>query len=593
MKKNTSIKIGSVIVFATLLLISLFNPITIGYNTKIRNSVFKDKENLYNNSLYKYTLLDPYSPEINIPEKDKTEKSSYNIESSSSFQLKKQKEETSLTTGSANNPIDPPWPMYCHDVRHTGRSPYSTADNPGIEQWRFDTDDEETTGSPVIDEEGIIYVGARDLFAIYPNGTEKWKFDIGGNMITSAPAIDENGILYVGTTTGLPDYLYAIYKNNGTLKWRYPAGDEIESSPVIDEDGTIYFCDCGNWKIKALYPNGTLKWSYKTNHLVYSSPAIGPDGTIYCGSDDGNLYALYPNNGTLKWKYHTGDWVGRGPCVADDGTIYFGSWDGHLYACYPNGTLKWKTGIKFSTTPVIGLDGTIYGGLYYLYAINPEDGSIKWSFDPGEDSTIRGGNPCISSEGIIFFGTHIGETDGGELIAVNPDGNERWRVKVATVWIMSAPAIGKDGTVYIGSWDRGPPNGWGWLHAIGPYDPDAPSAPLITGQTSGTAEKEYEYKFKSTSPFGRDIYYYIEWGDGSIMDFFGPFDSGEEVVVNHTYLNKGTYTIKACARDTENLRGPWGELKVTMPRNKAMSNSLFYNFLERFPLFTRLVSLLR
>ena len=64
--------------------------------------------------------------------------------------------------------------------------------------------------------------------------------------------------------------------------------------------------------------------------------------------------------------------------------------------------------VLFGTNPVIGQDGTIYGGCYYLYAINPEDGSIKWSFDPGEDRTIRGGTPCISAEGIIYFGTHIG-----------------------------------------------------------------------------------------------------------------------------------------------------------------------------------------
>jgi hypothetical protein len=36
--------------------------------------------------------------------------------------------------------IDSPWPMYCHDARHTGRSPYSTANNSGDEIWRFATE---------------------------------------------------------------------------------------------------------------------------------------------------------------------------------------------------------------------------------------------------------------------------------------------------------------------------------------------------------------------------------------------------------------------------------------------------------------------
>jgi len=44
-----------------------------------------------------------------------------------------------LTVGSSNL-MDSPWPMYCHDTHHTGQSPYSTADNPGAEKWRFWTD---------------------------------------------------------------------------------------------------------------------------------------------------------------------------------------------------------------------------------------------------------------------------------------------------------------------------------------------------------------------------------------------------------------------------------------------------------------------
>ena len=34
--------------------------------------------------------------------------------------------------------MDSPWPMYCHDERHTGRSNYSTVGNPsGVEKWRL------------------------------------------------------------------------------------------------------------------------------------------------------------------------------------------------------------------------------------------------------------------------------------------------------------------------------------------------------------------------------------------------------------------------------------------------------------------------
>ena len=57
----------------------------------------------------------------------------------------------------ASGPMDSPWPMKCHDNRHTGRSPYSTADNPGIEKWRFACDWVE--GGIVIDNNGVLYFG--------------------------------------------------------------------------------------------------------------------------------------------------------------------------------------------------------------------------------------------------------------------------------------------------------------------------------------------------------------------------------------------------------------------------------------------------
>ena len=36
-------------------------------------------------------------------------------------------------TNPINSPMDSVWPMKCHDNKHTGRSPYSTANNNGFE----------------------------------------------------------------------------------------------------------------------------------------------------------------------------------------------------------------------------------------------------------------------------------------------------------------------------------------------------------------------------------------------------------------------------------------------------------------------------
>jgi len=352
--------------------------------------------------------------------------------------------------------FDFPWPMFCHDVHHTGRGPFSTNNNSGLIKWSFLFNG--MYGSPCINSEGTIYIiGGYSLYAFNPNGTLKWQIRIEG-VGESCPAIDKNGTIYFGTAWGDYTYFYAI-NPDGTAKWKYyfGGGVEIYSSPAIGSDGTLFF-GCGQ-SIIALNPNGTLRWSYHTDLVVYSSPAIGDDGTVYCGSHDTFLYALYPNNGTVKWRFKTGDWIRVSPSIGDDGTVYCVSTDKYLYALYPNnGTMKWRTDVYAGTSPTIGLDGTIYAGWNALKAVNPVNGSIKWSYPAGY---IEGGTPCTSSDGTIFFGT-----TGGDLITLNPNGTLLWQVHIGEC--QSAPAIGEDGTIYVGSMNS---EGMGYLNAIGAGEP--------------------------------------------------------------------------------------------------------------------------
>jgi len=55
--------------------------------------------------------------------------------------------------------INSPWPMKCHNIRHTSQSPYSTENNSGIEIWRFRSEHYlggTMESSPVIDNNGKI-----------------------------------------------------------------------------------------------------------------------------------------------------------------------------------------------------------------------------------------------------------------------------------------------------------------------------------------------------------------------------------------------------------------------------------------------------
>ena len=60
-------------------------------------------------------------------------------------------EKVDVSMQSADGSMDYAWPMKCHDTKHTGRSPYSTANNPMFEKWRFRCGRVE--GGAVIDKE--------------------------------------------------------------------------------------------------------------------------------------------------------------------------------------------------------------------------------------------------------------------------------------------------------------------------------------------------------------------------------------------------------------------------------------------------------
>ena len=135
-----------------------------------------------------------------------------------------------------SGPMDSPWPMSCHDNRHTGRSPYSTADNPLFEKWRFKADGWIDNGI-IIDNDGMLYFGDKEryLYSIYPNGTLYWKYKT-EDLLCSTPAIAKGGTIYIG------DFRNNFYAFNpeGILNWKFNTGGPMLSSPVIGKDGTIF-----------------------------------------------------------------------------------------------------------------------------------------------------------------------------------------------------------------------------------------------------------------------------------------------------------------------------------------------------------------
>jgi len=103
---------------------------------------------------------------------------------------------------------------------------------------------------------------------------------------------------------------------------------------------------------------------------------------------------------------------------------------------------------------------------------------------------------------------------------------------------------------------------------------EPPSVPVITGPTSGNAGTTYDYTFISTDPEGDDVTYYIKWCQGcSGEEWVGPYPSGQQITVSHSWSEQGTHTISAMAKDIYGSESDWGYLEVTMPFNMISTKS--------------------
>ena len=103
---------------------------------------------------------------------------------------------------------------------------------------------------------------------------------------------------------------------------------------------------------------------------------------------------------------------------------------------------------------------------------------------------------------------------------------------------------------------------------------------------------KYTFFISAIDPDNNDVYYFIDWGDNTSNYWIGPFESGKEISVSHRWLKQGTFKIRIKAKNTMGAVSDWSEFTVKMLRSKAIINSGFLRFLERYPQLNKLLSLL-
>jgi hypothetical protein len=182
-------------------------------------------------------------------------------------------------------------------------------------------------------------------------------------------------------------------------------------------------------------------------------------------------------------------------------------------------------------------------------AIEPEGEDVYYMFDWGDGNLSE----------------WVGPYPSGETVEASHVWNDIGEYEVK--------AIAKDINGVKSSWSEAAP--------LSIVEDQAPSKPGITGKQRIVGGLNYSYTFVSTDPEEDDIYYKIDWDDGQVTDWLGPYSSDESIALDHKWHEKGEFTIKAWAKDIYGKASSQSNYMVKVlfvlnsnPSNNEMLNSI-------------------
>jgi len=236
-----------------------------------------------------------------------------------------------------------------------------------------------------------------------------------------------------------------------------PASGRASSAPVWPMQG-FNAQHTGRCPYSTSDNPGQLKWQFKASDGFFGGPVIGADGTIFIGDLGGRFYGIAPN-GTLKWTFKAAGRVMDCAALDSNGNIYFGTEYGVVHSLDPSGKQRWNFTLSaiLHSSVIVGSDDTIYFGTFhgnlpdYLYALRP-NGTVRWYSKLGAE--VRDSTPAIGPDGTIYIGCVDNYT-----YAINPNGTPKWKFDCGDR-VESTPMVGPDGTIYISA--------AGFLYALRP-----------------------------------------------------------------------------------------------------------------------------
>lgn len=104
-----------------------------------------------------------------------------------------------------------------------------------------------------------------------------------------------------------------------------------------------------------------------------------------------------------------------------------------------------------------------------------------------------------------------------------------------------------------------------------------PSKPTIRPRmTSFIPGEQKDFKFTSWDFNNDEISYFIDWGDGTNTGWLGPYPSGEELDLGHTWTAEHAHYLKVKSKDIHGEESVWQE-DIIVVKNKRLNSGFIFN----------------
>jgi hypothetical protein len=223
--------------------------------------------------------------------------------------------------------------------------------------------------------------------------------------------------------------------------------------------------DAANPAPLTISTNSGLNWQAAPLGAVYAIACSG-DGTRMVANNWRSSQIAVSVDSGKSWQSATNAGVaGDAVAVSADGSTMVATPNpGSIFVSHDSGA-NWTT----NASPVAGwasvaasadgntLVAVVNGGGIYTWHAPPPPGTVLWTYDAG--STIAS-SPALGPDGTVYVGT------AGTLYAIRNQGpiaSAKWTSGIP--YVCSSPAVAADGTVYISAMDSGTPAS-GYLYAL-------------------------------------------------------------------------------------------------------------------------------